>query len=49
MVVGLIIFSDKNKMAGLSEAKESVGANANKERTADAEDGLSRRLADLRN
>jgi len=40
-----------DKMAGLSEAKESVGAAAaaNKERTADAEDGLSRRLAELRN
>ena len=38
-----------DKMAGLSETKESVGATATKDRTVEAEDGLSRRLAELRN
>jgi len=38
-----------DKMAGLSEAKESVGATASTSRTAEAEDGLNKRLAALRN
>merc|ERR1712135_89464 len=38
-----------DKMAGLSEAKESVGATASTTRTAEAEDGLNKRLAALRN
>ena len=38
-----------DKMAGLSEAKDSVGATASTSRTAEAEDGLNKRLAALRN